>query len=216
MGRGAGVSFDTTLGDFTALALKAKGPDWIKKSDLGVKIGKKKEFTDHVVVPIQSVTMEAAYSSATVKSYDNQPPIGYLRISAEEINEAISEEIQNFKERYYPGSKLTELTLEVHGPSSQPRVYSAGWVRSAFPTDGQMDAGDVDLTLYFEVTNKDGKKIRGENISLDGVSGTLYFPDHDGFIPFERWMPQEYDRITVQEAYEGIDDLWNEDEPEDE
>jgi hypothetical protein len=36
----------------------------------------------------------------------------------------------------------------------------------------------------------------------------------DGYIPFERWMPQEYDGISVETAYTLLDDLWDEDEPE--
>ena len=208
MGAGAGVKFDVTLGHPDSFDLKAKGPDWVKKSDLGVKIGKKKEFTDCVVVPIERVKLESAYSSATVESYANQPPIGYLLISAESINGAISEEIQDFKKRYHLGAKLTEFGLEVNGVD--PVMYSAGWVRSRFPVGGMLDAEKVDITVYFGV-EKGGKYVTSENISLS-VEGTLYFPDHPGYIALEGWMNQEYDQITVGQVYTGLDELWNEDE----
>lgn len=206
MGAGAGVKFDVTLGHPDSFDLKAKGPDWIKKADLGVKIGKKKEFTDCVVVPIERVKLESAYSGATVRSYDGEPPIGYLLIDAKSINEAISEEIQDFKERYYsPGAKLTEFTLEVNGVV--PEMYSGGWVRSRFPADGMLDADTVEITVSFAVNG------RKDHVDFS-VEGTLYFPDHDGYIPFERWMYQEYNQITVRQAYTDLDDLWAEDEPE--
>ena len=211
MGHGSGVKFDVTLAPGFEVKIKNTGPEWVKKADLGVKIGKKKEFTDCVVVPIVSVTMEAAYSSATVKGYDDQPAIGYLLIGAKEINEAINEEISDLKSRYYPGVKLTDLHLEVDG-LNRPLIYSGGYVRSRFPSDGQIDAGKVDLTVYLNVLDKDGTRIQRDSIGLDGVEGTLYFPNQDGYIPFERWMPQEYDQITVRQAYDGIDELWSEDE----
>ena len=212
MGRGSGVKFDVTLDSHFEVKIKNTGPEWVKKADLGVKIGKKKEFTDCVVVPIVSVTMEAAYSSATVKGYDDQPAIGYLLIGAKEINEAINEEISVFKAREFPGAKITDFRLEIHG-LSRPVIYSGGYVRSRFPSDGQIEAGKVDLTVYFELVRKNGMLIT-DSIGLDGVEGTLYFPNQDGYIPFERWMPQEYDQITVRQAYDGIDELWSEDEDE--
>lgn len=215
MGRGSGVKFDVTLDPYFEVKLKNTGPEWVKKADLGVKIGKKKEFTDCVVVPIVSVTMEAAYSSATIKSYDDQPAIGYLLIGANEINEDINREISDIKSRYYPGIKLTDLRLEIQG-LNRPLIYSGGYVRSRFPADGQIDARRVDLTVYLDVLDKDGTRIRQDSIGLDSVEGTLYFPDQDGHIPYERWMPQEYDQITVRQAYEDIDELWHEDEDEDE
>ncbi len=205
MGAGAGVKFDVTLEHPNSFDLKAKGPDWVKKSDLGVKIGKKKEFTDCVVVPNEAVRLESAYSSATVTSYDGDPPIGYLLIDAD-INDAISEEIQDFKEQYHPGAKLTEFSMEVNGVD--PEMYSAGWARSRFPADRMLDAKKVDITVYFKV-EKVGKYVATENISLS-VEGTLYFPDHPGYI---RWSGyDQIDQITVRQAYTNLDEPGDEDE----
>jgi hypothetical protein len=207
MGRGSGVKFDVTLNS-SELALKTKGPEWIKRANLGVKIGKKKEFTDEVVVPIESVTMESSYSSATVKSYGGQRAIGYLLIEAQEINEALNEEIHRMKV-HSRGAKIVDAYLEIHGLDS-PVVYSKGYVRARLPSGGMIHAGKVDLTVHLTLAFANGRTTT-DYASLDNVEGTLYFPDQYGYIPFEGWMSHEYDQITVRRAYDGIDDLWDED-----
>lgn len=197
MGRGAGVVFDVTLDSFE-LDLKNAGPEWVKKTDLGVKIGKKKEFGDSIAVPIKSVKMTEAYDSATVKSYDDEAPIGYLLISPESISEAINEEIHALKKRYHPGIKVKDLGLHVH---SLPQLtYSGGWKRSPFPANGMFDTDNLDLTVDFYVVDKDGKTLRGDAFSLEDVEGSLFFPKHG----------------AVHDAYNGLgvedDDLEDEDE----
>ena len=200
MGHGAGVLFDMSF-DRNSINLSDRSP-YVRKSDLGVKIRGKKMFTDSICVPVEQVEMKSAMSSATVKSYDKEP-IGYLLINPDTISDTLKDWIKEYGGK---GVKLTNIEI---GDISQSRskLYSGGYARSPFPPDGLMDV-EVDITLYFEANG------RSEMTDVTGEEMVYFDKGTDGYIPFERWMPQEYDKISVKTAYTLLDDLWDEDEPE--
>jgi hypothetical protein len=201
MGRGAGVLFSVTF-DARTVDLSDR-PPYVRKSDLGVKIGKKKVFMDSICFPVESVKMEAAESSAEIQSYEQKTPIGYLLLDPETISYALKGWIAN----YGKGAKLKKIAIE--GVSqSRTMIYSAGWARSAFPEDGVMEI-EVDITIKFQANGRwDSTTVTSEE--------TVYFDKNvDGFIRYESWMPQEYDAISVEAAYTALDELWDEPEAED-
>jgi hypothetical protein len=200
MGHGAGVLFDMSF-DRNSINLSDRSP-YVRKSDLGVKIRGKKMFTDSICVPVEQVKMKSAMSSATVKSYDKEP-IGYLLINPDTISDTLKDWIKKYGGK---GVKLTNIEI---GDISQYRskLYSGGYTRSPFPSDGLMNI-EVDITLYFEANG------RSEMTEVTAEEMVYFDKGTDGYIPFERWMPQEYDGISVETAYTLLDDLWDEDEPE--
>jgi hypothetical protein len=195
MGRGAGVRFDVTL-DARTVDLSDR-PPYVRKSDLGVKIGKKKFFTDSICFPVESVKMEAAESSAKIQSYKNAP-IGYLLLNPEAISDALTDWIA----KYGKGAKLKKIAIR-DVSQSRTMIYSAGWVRRAFPEDGVMEI-EVDITIEFQANGRwDSTDVTSQE--------TVYFDKNvDGFIRYESWMLQEYDAISVETAYNALDELWNE------
>jgi hypothetical protein len=201
MGRGAGVLFNVTF-DARTIDLSDRLP-YVRKSDLGVKIGKKKFFTDSICFPVESVKMEAAESGAEIQSYKNAP-IGYLLLNPEAISDALKDWIAE----YGKGAKLKKIAIESVS-QSRTMIYSAGWVRSAFPKDGVMGI-EVDITIEFQANGRwDSTTVTSEE--------TVYFDKNvDGFIRYESWMPAEYDAISVERAYNALDELWDENTEDDE
>jgi hypothetical protein len=194
MGHGAGVRFDMTF-DARTVDLSDR-PPYVRKSDLGVKIGKKKVFTDAICFPVESVKMESAMSSAKIQSYENEP-IGYLLLNPEAISDALKDWIAE----YGKGAKLKKIAIR-DVSQSRTMIYSAGWVRRAFPKDGLMGI-EVDITIEFQANGRwDSTTVTSEE--------TVYFDKNvAGFIRYESWMPHEYDAISVELAYNDIDELWD-------
>jgi hypothetical protein len=206
MGYGAGVLFDMSF-DRNSINLSDRSP-YVRKSDLGVKIRGKKMFTDSICVPVEQVKMESAMSSATVKSYDKEP-IGYLLINPDTISDTLKDWIKKYGGKgKYEGKGVKLTNIEIGDISQyQSTIYSGGYARSPFPSDGLMDV-EVTITLYFEANG------RSEATEVT-VEEMVYFDKGtEGYIPFGRGLPQEYDGISVETAYTLLDDLWNEDEPE--
>lgn len=202
MGRGAGIRFGVTFESLGEITLSSKAP-YVKKSNLGLKDGKKIVFTDDIAWPIFSVKMESAESSAEVRSYDNAP-IGYALIPAAEISQVVSQGVAESKSQFGPGSvsevRISDIDLK------REFTVSAGWSRSPFPKNGLLDA-DIEVIVQWEYRTKDGRTHYGEEkITMEGIS--LFFPNTPGYIKFERWMPMEYDQITVRAAFDTIDELW--------